>query len=47
MRVCMVWWMMKGERAAGLLERAGVEEKGYNWVEAAMLYEDAAKSFFG
>jgi len=46
-RVCMVWWMMKGERAAGLLERAGVEEKGYNWVEAAGLYEQAAKSFLG
>jgi len=28
-----------------LLERARVEEKGYNWVEAARLYEQAAKSF--
>jgi len=37
--------MMKGEREAVLLERAGVEEKGYNWVEAARLYEEAAKSF--
>jgi hypothetical protein len=41
----MVWWMMKRERAAALLERAGVEEKGYKWVEAAKLYEQAAKSF--
>jgi len=40
-------WMMKGEREAVLLERAGVEEKGYNWVEAARLYEEAAKSFLG
>jgi len=39
--------MMKGERGGVLLERAGVEEKGYNWVEAARLYEEAAKSFFG
>ena len=37
--------MMKGEKAAAFLERAGVEEKGYNWVEAAKLYEQAAKSF--
>jgi len=43
----MVWWMMKGEREGVLLERAGVEEKGYNWVEAAGLYEQAAKSFLG
>jgi predicted amidohydrolase len=28
-----------------LLERAGVEEKAYNWVEAARLYEQAAKAF--
>jgi len=28
-----------------LLERAGVAEKGYNWVKAAKLYEQAAKSF--
>ena len=42
----MVWWIMKGKReAAVLLERAGVEEKGYNWVEAAKLYEQAAKAF--
>ncbi len=39
--------MMKGEKEAALLERAGVEEKGYNWVEAARLYEQAAKSFLG
>ncbi|MCZ2809707.1 MAG: hypothetical protein O2V44_10170, partial [Candidatus Bathyarchaeota archaeon] len=39
--------MVKGKRAAALLERAGVEEKGYNWVEAAKLYEQAAKSFLG
>jgi len=38
---------LKGEREAVLLERAGVEEKGYNWVEAAKLYEEAAKSFLG
>ncbi len=37
--------MVKGKRVAVLLERAGVEEKGYNWVEAARLYEQAAKSF--
>jgi len=37
--------MVKGKREAALLERAGVEEKGYNWVEAARLYERAAKSF--
>ena len=37
--------MMKGEREEALLKRAGVEEKGYNWVEAAKLYERAAKSF--
>ncbi len=43
----MVWWIMKGEKEAALLERAGVEEKGYNWVEAARLYEQAAKSFLG
>jgi len=30
-----------------LLERAGVEEKGYNWVEAARLYEKAAKALLG
>jgi predicted amidohydrolase len=47
MRVYVVWWMMKGEREGVLLERAGVEEKGYNWVEAARLYEEAAKSFLG
>ena len=29
------------------MKRAGVEEKGYNWVEAARLYEQAAKSFLG
>ena len=28
-----------------MLERAGVEEKAYNWVEAARLYEQAAKAF--
>jgi hypothetical protein len=39
--------MVEGKRAAVLLERAGVEEKGYNWVEAARLYEQAAKSFLG
>jgi len=43
----MVWWMMKGKREAALLERSGVEEKGYNWVEAAKLYEQATKSFLG
>jgi predicted amidohydrolase len=46
-RVYVVWWMMKGEREAVLLERAEVEEKGYNWVEAARLYDEAAKSFLG
>jgi len=39
--------MAKGKRVGTLLERAGVEEKGYNWVEAAKLYEQAAKSFLG
>jgi predicted amidohydrolase len=39
--------MMKAKREGALLERAGVEEKGYNWVEAARLYEEAAKSFLG
>lgn len=38
---------MKAEREAVLLESAGVEEKAYNWVEAAGLYERAAKSFLG
>jgi len=42
----MVWLMMKGKKEAVLLERAGIEEKGYNWVEAARLYEEAAKSFW-
>jgi len=36
---------MKGKNEGVLLERAKVEEKGYNWVEAARLYEEAAKSF--
>jgi len=36
---------MKEGREAALLERAGVEEKDYNWMEAARLYEEAAKSF--
>jgi hypothetical protein len=39
--------MAKGKRVGTLLERAGVEEKGYNWVKAAKLYERAAKSFLG
>jgi len=39
--------MVKEKREAALLERAGVEEKGYNWLEAARLYEQAAKSFLG
>ncbi len=39
--------MIKGEKVAVLLERAGVEEKGYNWVKAAKLYEKAAKAFLG
>jgi len=39
--------MAKGKRVGTLLERAGVEEKGYNWVKAAKLYEQAAKSFLG
>ncbi len=39
--------MVKGKRAGTLLERAGVEEKDYNWVEAARLYEQAAKAFLG
>ncbi len=43
----MVWWMMKGKKEVALLERAGVEEKGYNWAEAAKLYEQAAKAFLG
>jgi predicted amidohydrolase len=47
LRACVVWWMVEGKRAAVLLERAGVEEKGCNWVEAAKLYEQAAKSFLG
>jgi len=38
---------VKGEREAVLLERAVLEEKAYNWVEAAGLYERAAKSFSG
>jgi len=38
---------VKGEREAVLLERAVLEEKAYNWVEAAGLYERAAKSFLG
>jgi predicted amidohydrolase len=36
---------MKGKNEGVLLERAGVEEKVHNWVEAARLYEEAAKSF--
>lgn len=44
-QVYTVWWMMKREKEEVLLERAGVKEKGYNWVEAARLYEEAAKSF--
>ncbi len=39
--------MAKGKRVGTLLERAGVEEKSYNWVEAARLYEQAAKAFLG
>ncbi|MFB0567833.1 MAG: tetratricopeptide repeat protein [Candidatus Bathyarchaeia archaeon] len=39
--------MAKGKRVGNLLERAGVEEKSYNWVKAAKLYEQAAKSFLG
>ena len=27
------------------MERAEVEEKGHNWVKAAKLYEQAAKTF--
>jgi len=38
---------MKGKNEGVLLEKAGVEEKGHNWVEAARLYEQAAKSFLG
>jgi len=38
---------MKGKNEGVLLERAGVEEKGYNWVEAAKLYQQAAKSLLG
>jgi predicted amidohydrolase len=38
---------MKGKNEGVLLERAGVEEKVYNWVEAAGLYEQVAKSFLG
>jgi len=39
--------MAKEKRVGTRLERAGVEEKGYNWVKAAKLYEQAAKSFLG
>ena len=43
----LVCWVMKGDNEGVLMERAGVEEKSYNWVEAAGLYEQAAKSFLG
>jgi len=39
--------VMKRTTAGSLLERAGVEEKRYNWAEAAKLYEQAAKAFLG
>ena len=39
--------MVKEKREAALLEKARVEEKGYNWVEAARLYKQAAKAFLG
>jgi len=37
--------MISEESEADLLERAEVEEKKYNWIEAAKLYERAANSF--
>ena len=37
--------MVKEKREATLLEKARVEEKDYNWVEAAKLYKQAAKGF--
>ena len=33
--------MMKGEKEAALLERAGVEEKRYGWLSAVDFYEKA------
>ena len=36
---------MKEGKEAVLLEKAKVEEKGYNWIEAAKLYEQAAKFY--
>lgn len=37
--------MTEEENEIVLLERASVEEKAYNWMEAAKLYEQVAKSF--
>ncbi len=37
--------MTEEENESVLLERASVEEKAYNWMEAAKLYELVAKSF--
>jgi len=37
--------MIKKETEPSLLERARAEEKAYNWVEAARLYEQAAEYF--
>jgi len=37
--------MTEEENESVLLERASVEEKAYNWMEAAKLYEQVAKSF--
>nr|MDO8134798.1 hypothetical protein [Candidatus Njordarchaeum guaymaensis] len=36
---------MKGKDGGALLQRAAAEEKSYNWIEAARLYEEAARSF--
>ncbi|HDZ17094.1 hypothetical protein LCGC14_1378800 [marine sediment metagenome] len=39
--------MQTAESKDAILEKAKVEEKAYNWVEAVKLYEQVAESFLG
>ncbi len=39
--------MQAVENEEALLENVNAEEKAYNWVEAAKLYEEVAESFLG
>jgi len=36
-----------GEQEESIVERAEAEEKEYNWMEATILYDQAAKSYLG